>query len=112
MSNRHRGEVSITLGSKRYALRLTLQALAEIEAAFGASDLAAMGARFAGGKLAARDLVVLTGATIRGGGHDIDDREIANLINASEISTLVEALADLFTLSFGQGTTKGGSARP
>ena len=39
MTNRHRGEVSLNLGAERFALRLSLQALAEIEAALGAGDL-------------------------------------------------------------------------
>ena len=33
MTNRYRGEVSLTLGDRSYPLRLSLQALAEIEAA-------------------------------------------------------------------------------
>lgn len=81
-------------------MRLTLQALAEIEAAFGASDLQALGERLSGGKLAARDLVVLLGATMRGGGAQLADTAIAMKIDASDISRAVAALGEVFRIAF------------
>jgi hypothetical protein len=101
MTNRHRGEVSLNLGAERYALRLSLQALAEIEAALGAADLQGLGERFAGGRIAARDLVALLGAAIRGGGANLPDAEIASRIGAEDLPRAVAALAELFALSFG-----------
>ena len=59
MPNPRRGEVAVELGGKRHALCLTLGALAELEHAFGVADLAALGERFAGGRLSARDLLTL-----------------------------------------------------
>ncbi|MCU0817893.1 MAG: gene transfer agent family protein [Beijerinckiaceae bacterium] len=100
MTNRHRGEVSLTLGTEHFALRLTLQALAEIEAALGAGDLQGLGERFAGGRIAARDLVALLGAAIRGGGARLADEEIASRISAADLPRAVEALSELFALSF------------
>jgi hypothetical protein len=101
MTNRHRGEVSLMLGKELFTLRLTLQALAEIEAALGAGDLQGLGERFAGGRIAARDLVVLLGAAIRGGGAKLADDEIASRIGAADLPRAVEALSELFALSFG-----------
>ncbi len=106
MTNRYRGEVSLTLGAERFALRLSLQALAEIEAALGAGDLQGLGARFASGRIAARDLVVLLGAAIRGGGAKLPDDEVASRIGAEDLPRAVEALSDLFAISF------GGDAKP
>ena len=59
MANPRRGEAAVELGAKRYTLCLTLGALAELEHAFGVADLAALGERFAGGRLSARDLLTL-----------------------------------------------------
>ena len=73
MANRIRGEVPLTLGGRRYTLCLTLGALAELEAALQAGDLAGLAARFAGGRVSARDLIALLGVALRGGGHDLDD---------------------------------------
>lgn len=101
ITNRHRGEVSLNLGAERFALRLSLQALAEIEAALGAGDLQGLGERFAGGRIAARDLVALLGAAIRGGGAKLADEEVASRISAEDLPRAVAALADLFAMSFG-----------
>ncbi|MBZ0139192.1 MAG: gene transfer agent family protein, partial [Pseudorhodoplanes sp.] len=57
MANRHRGEIEAEIGGARRTLVLTLGALAELEQAFGADDLAALAERFAGGRLKARDLI-------------------------------------------------------
>ena len=57
MPNRHRGEIEAEIGGARRRLVLTLGALAELEAAFGADDLVALAERFGSGRLKARDLV-------------------------------------------------------
>ena len=44
---------------------LTLGALAELEAAFGAADLVALTERFGSGRLTARDLTRIIGAGLR-----------------------------------------------
>ncbi|PPD14978.1 MAG: hypothetical protein CTY25_09320 [Methylobacterium sp.] len=100
VTNRHRGEVSLVLSEERFVLRLSLQALAEIETALGAGDLQGLGERFAGGRVAARDLVALLGAAIRGGGAALADEDIARRIGAEDLPRAVEALAALFALSF------------
>ena len=56
MVNRRRGEVPLDLGGQRYTLCLTLGALAELEAALQAPDLAGLAERFAGGPAARRRL--------------------------------------------------------
>ncbi len=101
MANRRRGETSLALGDRRYTLCLTLGALAEIEAALGVPDLAGLAARFAGGRLSGRDLIVLLGAALRGGGHDLDDDAVARLPLSSGIEPVATALAEAFALAFG-----------
>ena len=54
MANRYRGEIEAELGGRRRMLVLTLGALAELEAAFGADDLAALAERFGTGCMKAR----------------------------------------------------------
>ena len=46
MANHHRGEIDAEIGGARRRLVLTLGALAELEAAFGADDLVALADRF------------------------------------------------------------------
>ena len=69
MANRHRGEIAADIGGERRRLVLTLGALAELEAAFGADDLAALTERFARGRMSARDLIRIIAAGLRGAGH-------------------------------------------
>ncbi|MGA8293472.1 MAG: gene transfer agent family protein, partial [Rhodoplanes sp.] len=61
MPNRHRGEIEAEIGGTPRRLVLTLGALAELEATFGADDLVALAERFGGGRLKARDLVRIIG---------------------------------------------------
>ena len=42
MTNSHRGEIEAELGGRTWRLCLTLEALAELEAAFGDSDILAI----------------------------------------------------------------------
>ena len=79
MPNLHRGEIEAEIGGVRRRLVLTLGALAELEAAFGADDLTALAERFGAGRLSARDLIRIIGAGLRGAGEAISDDEVARL---------------------------------
>ncbi|KQT58165.1 hypothetical protein ASG52_22190 [Methylobacterium sp. Leaf456] len=102
MANRRRGEVPLVLGPERYTLCLTLGALAELEDAFAAGDLAGLAARFEGGRLSARDLIVLLGAALRGGGHALDDAAVAALPLAGGFSAVTAALGEALSAAFGE----------
>lgn len=101
MANRRRGAVSLVLGPDRYTLCLTLGALAELEDALGAADLAGLAGRFADGRLASRDLIALLGATLRGGGHDLDDAAVARLPLSGGIEPIATALGAALAAAFG-----------
>ncbi len=66
--NTMRGEVSVDLAGAPRRLCLTLGALAEIEGALGADGIGGLAERMR--TLSARDLVVVLGALLRGGGED------------------------------------------
>ncbi len=102
MINRRRGEAAVVLGGRRHRLRLTLGALAELEAAFAVDGLAALGQRLSRG-LAGRDLVAILGAALRGGGHDLADADVAMLPLDGGIEAVAEAVADALRLAFGEG---------
>ena len=65
--------------ARRRTLVLTLGALAELESAFGADDLAALTERFAQGRMSARDLVRIIAAGLRGAGESVTDDEVARM---------------------------------
>ena len=100
MANRHRGEISATLDSAQYRLVLTLGALAELEAAFGADDMVALAARFDNGRLKACDCVRIIGAGLRGAGYAIRDEEVANMQTEAGAAGFVTIVADLLGATF------------
>lgn len=68
MSNPYRGEVAIILDGVAHVAKLTLGALAELEAATQTGSLVEMVERFESGKVSTRDVLALIVAGLRGGG--------------------------------------------
>jgi Phage tail tube protein, GTA-gp10 len=68
MVNPFAGEVALVLDGKRHVAKLTLGALAELEAALEAGSLIDLVARFEGGRFSTRDVLALIVAGLRGGG--------------------------------------------
>lgn len=101
MANRHRGEIDAQIGGARRTLVLTLGALAELEQAFGAHDLAALAERFADGRLAARDLIRIIGAGLRGAGEAISDDDVARLVIDGGAQGAVRIAVELIAATFG-----------
>ena len=100
MPNLHRGEIESEIGGARRRLVLTLGALAELEAAFGAEDLAALAGRFGSGRLSARDLIRIIGAGLRGAGEAISDDEVARLTMPDGAAGYVRLAAALLDATF------------
>lgn len=100
MANRHRGEIEAELGGKRRTLCLTLGALAELEAAFGADDLSALAERFGSGRISARDAIRVIGAGLRGAGEIITDDEVGELQVDGGVAAYVRIAADLLAATF------------
>ena len=68
MANPWTGEVALRLDGRRHVCKLTLGALAELEATLGAGSLVGLVERFEAGRFSARDLLALVVAGLRGGG--------------------------------------------
>lgn len=66
--NPHSGEVEITLDGTPHIAKLTLGALAELEAELGEASLVDLVQRFEAGDCAAGDVLALIVAGLRGGG--------------------------------------------
>lgn len=102
MANRHRGEIEAELGGAKRTLVLTLGALAELEAAFGAEDLVALTERFGSGRLKARDLIRIIGAGLRGAGEAVSDEEVAAMAVDGGAQGYVRIAAELIAVTFGE----------
>ena len=68
MANPYEGEVAVRIDGERRVMRLTLGALAELEAGMEADSLVALVERFESGAFSTRDVLALIVAGLRGGG--------------------------------------------
>lgn len=100
MVNRRRGEVYADLGGSQRKLVLTLGALCELEAAFGADDMVALAQRFETGRLSARDAVRIIAAGLRGAGEDISDVDVAQMAMPNGVGAIVQVVAELLAVTF------------
>lgn len=112
MANRYRGEIEAEIGGVRRRLVLTLGALAELEAAFGADDLAALAERFGTGRLSARDLTRIIGAGLRGAGDNMSDDDVAAMDVRGGAAGYVRIAAELIAATFSDDAGGEGAARP
>ena len=70
MANPYAGEVALVIAGERRVMRLTLGALAEMEAAMGADSLVDLVTRFEEGRFPSRDVLAVIVAGLRGGGWE------------------------------------------
>jgi hypothetical protein len=101
MANRRRGEIAAVLSGRERTLCLTLGALAELEAAFGADDLVALASRFEGGRLSARDIIRIVGCGLRGAGEVVADDDVAALRIDGGAAGFARLAAELIGATFG-----------
>ncbi|HOV05242.1 MAG TPA: gene transfer agent family protein [Kaistiaceae bacterium] len=101
MANPRRGEVEAVIDGRPTTLCLTLGALAELEAAFGAGDLVELAGRFETGRLAAGDLVKVIAAGLRGAGHEVTATEVATMRIDGGAAGAARLVAELLAATFG-----------
>lgn len=68
MANPYAGEVAIWLDGQRHVAKLTLGALAEMEATLESGSMIDLVERFEAGRFSTRDVLALVVAGLRGGG--------------------------------------------
>jgi hypothetical protein len=101
MPNPHRGEIEACLDGRSFRLCLTLNALAELEQAFGHEDMLSLAERFQTGRLAARDAQRIIAAGLRGAGHDILDDAVGRMQAEGGAAGFVDIVARLLGATFG-----------
>jgi len=105
MPNPWRGETELLVNGERRVMRLTLGALAELEARLKAESLMAMIARFETGAFQVKDLISLITAGLNGGGWRITEEELlGSTIDGGPLEA-AQAAARLLKVTF---TVPGG----
>jgi hypothetical protein len=77
MTNPWRGDVALTINGEQRVMRLTLGALASLEAELGEASLLALVERFESSKFSTRDLLALVSAGLAGGGSGLTPADLA-----------------------------------
>lgn len=77
MANPHAGEVALVVNGERCLAKLTLGALASLEARLETGSLMALVERFEGGLFSASDVISLLYAGLSAGGWDGSEQELA-----------------------------------
>lgn len=111
-ANRRRGEISAELDGRTWRLCLTLGALAELEAAYAADDLASLVERFSRGRLSALDMIRVIGAGLRGAGEPVGDDAVGAMRSQDGAVGFAAIVSDLLTTTFGAAPKEGADPNP
>lgn len=103
MVNPRRGEVALAANGTQLPMRLTLGALAELEASFSVDNLTALGDRFGTGQLSARDITRVLAAGLRGAGAQVSDADVADFVFDEGLPGAIRAAVTLLEVTFGAG---------
>ena len=102
MVNPARGEVGLTVDGEERVLRLTLGALAALEARLGATSLADLIGAFEAGNLRSDHLIGLLWAGLNGGGWAVSYEDVAQAQIAGGPVAAARAAGQLLRLTFGE----------
>lgn len=94
------GEVALAVDGQRRVMKLTLGALAELEASLGADSLVALVERFEGGRFRTADVLKLLLAGLHGGGHRLSAQELMAAEIAGGPAAAAQAAAELLARAF------------
>ncbi|MBE9635710.1 gene transfer agent family protein [Salipiger mangrovisoli] len=100
MVNPWRGEVELVLDGERRLMRLTLGALAELEATLDEGSLVDLVHRFEGGACSSRDVLALIVAGLRGGGWRGSAADLVSAEIAGGPVAAARAAAELLARAF------------
>jgi hypothetical protein len=100
MSNPWRGEVALKINGETHVMRLTLGALAELEAALEEASLVALVERFENNQYAARDVIALLAAGLRGGKCDLTEADLLHAEIEGGPIAAARAAAELLARAF------------
>ncbi|MEM9242245.1 MAG: gene transfer agent family protein [Pseudomonadota bacterium] len=100
MVNPWAGEVELVLDGERHVLKLTLGALAELEAVLETGNLIELVARFEKGAFSSRDVLALIVAGLRGGGWGGTAKDLVSAEIEGGLTGAARVAAELLARAF------------
>lgn len=101
MVNPWRGEVALRVDGHEHVLRLTLGALAALEASLGADSLLALAERIDAGRLRTSEVIAILAAGFRGAGEPLDEATVAELPIEGGAAEAARVAVALMAAAFG-----------
>jgi hypothetical protein len=106
MSNPWRGDVALVIDDQRCLMRLTLGALATLEAALQVGSLVDLVERFENGSFSSRDVMALLGAGLQGGACPVAPEALGAAVIEGGPMAGARAAAELLARAFVLPETK------
>ncbi len=100
MSNPWAGEVDLVVDGQRHICKLTLGALAEMEAGLETGSMMDLVTRFESGAFSSRDVLALIVAGLRGGGEQVTAADLFNADIAGGPVAAARVAAELLARAF------------
>lgn len=98
MTNPLKGQIEVTLGDNTYKARLTVDAIITIETAVGCGIIK-LAQKMADADIRLTDLIVVLLSALRGGGNDLQEKDITKIIQDVGIIEATRCVAELIAKS-------------
>ena len=106
MVNPQRGELLIKLGNQSLKARLTIDTLVRIESSVGCS-IVQLAQKLTSASATITDLISVLTPAIKGGGNDIDEKKVKELIGKSGLIQAMKCAGDIVTKALETGQDEG-----
>jgi hypothetical protein len=98
MTNPLKGQIDLQLGNKSYPARLTVDSIMQIEMSVGCGIIK-LAQKLSEGDIRMSDIVFVLLPALKGGGSNITEKDIKNIITDIGLVESAKAVAELLTLS-------------
>jgi len=94
MTNPLKSQFELNLGKQTYKARLTVEALMQIEKSVGCGVIK-LATRMADGDISINDVIAVLLPAIRGGGNDIEEKDLHKIMSQVGVVECTRAVAEL-----------------
>tara|TARA_A200000159_G_scaffold145246_1_gene150716 strand:- start:174 stop:536 length:363 start_codon:yes stop_codon:yes gene_type:complete len=98
MTNPLKGEIQLNIGGTEYKARLTVDAIMSIETQVGCGILK-LAQRMSEGDIRVSDIIAVLTPALRGGGKNVQAKDVGNIVAEAGIVECTTAIANLLTMA-------------
>lgn len=105
-TNKFRSEVEVTLADQTFTARLSLDGIVRVETALQRSIIQ-VAQRLSATEMTVGELIVILYQGIKGGGNDVDEKKIKDLISEAGLITAMAVAGEIVVAAIGVGDDEG-----